>query len=515
VIVEERRYDTRGFPIASTNVVWLPRPTAPAEKEGIDSGQCLENLRALGVASQSFARDNADVMPASFLEIADTLDSAEILVCPSDPLRPTAASLPELQASNITYRIVAPGISANVSPSQAFLSCPIHGHHGDTDGAVVTGTNRYPPRLVLGHPLSATVEPGQPVELAVLTGDPALGPFRYQWRRLRPFDAAGEPFTNTVLLADVTNRTHRISAASAADEGYYDVMVHDSQGRYQVSHLAYLRVEPLVTTGFDSTWEAAACMNNLRQIHRATGLFFTHHQAEWPQTPVQLTNYLGWPLSLYCPSDTNRAAPATWEAETFADLSYALEAHLPADPGTRILATCRVHHYQVRLDGEMTLGEIAPAILVHPTSQATFSGRALSLGSSALGDELRYQWFREDAPLGGQTNTLLLVPGPSVTNTANFHVVVTNSWGSATSHVAVVAVNPVPQTRLSGTWSSAGTELIVSLAGPPGIACRLEGSPDLQSWSVLGQSVLGDGVFVFLQRPRELPAVRFYRASFR
>jgi len=517
VPIEARPYDGRGFPITSTNGIRMPLTASLAQREETGSYRCVENLHTLGTAARLFAGDHADVMPSSFAEIAEALDSPEVLVCPSDLLRTAAGSLAELNTSNITYHIDAPGISANVNPSQRFITCPIHGHQYDTHGMVVEGTSRYPPRLIIGHPLSYTVEPGRPVELAVLTGDANLGPFRYQWRRLQPFDAAGEPLTNTMVVVDATNRTYHIPAADAADEGYYDVIVTDAQGGYQLSHLAYLRVEPLTSLanpGLD--WEAAACFINLNQIGRAARMFFARaNHDQWPQSYSNLTAYLGWPLTVCCPSDPGRPAPDAWEAVDFANLSYTLETGLPMDPGTNVLASCKVHRFWVQSDGKTKVGEVPPAMVVHPSSQTTFTGRPVSLGVWAIGDSPSYQWYRNAEAVTGETNSTLRLPGPSVTNTSSYYALVSNPWGSATSHVAVVTVNPIPNPRLQWTVTSPGVEFALSLAGPAGVECRLEASPDLNSWTTLTTNVLTEGVFVFLQRMDALRAARFYRATLR
>jgi len=207
--------------------------------------------------------------------------------------------------------------------------------------------------------------------------------------------------------------------------------------------------------------------------------------------------------------------PSVWEAVDFADLSYTLETGLPVEPGTNVLATCKVHGYWTQSDGTVNVGEAPPAIFAHPASQATFAGRAVSLTLGTLGDLRSYRWFKNDEAITGATNDTLTLPGLAVTNTASFHAVVSNPWGSATSHVAVVTVNPIPTPRLQWTVTNPGVEFALTLAGPAGVECRIEASPDLESWTPLTTAVLTEDVFVFLPRMDALPAVRFYRATLR
>ncbi len=511
-IIEAKPYDRRGFPAASLN---LPQPARHTYQESAASDVCEANLRELGLAASLFALDNADCLPSSFADIAGALDSLQVLVCPSDFLRTAAAGPGELQASNITYRIDAPGLSADVTPPQRFSTCPIHDHHLETDGSVVTGTNRYPPRLIVGHPLSWTVAPGQPVELSVLTGDPSLGPFRYQWRRLQVFDALGGPLTDTQAVPDATNRTFLVSADRAADEVFYDVIVSEAQGGCQVSHLACVRVEPLTNVNSAFAWQTLACFNNLTQIGQAARLFASAHPAPILPDPSDLTAYLGWPLVLYCPSDTNRSAPDAWEAVDFGHLSYVFEANVPAAPGTNVLASCPLHGFRVQADGTVQTGELPPTLLSQPASQTTFAGRPVTLAASAIGSAQFWQWFRDDAPMPGGTNSTLALPGAVVTNTASYFAVVSNLWGSATSQVATLTVNPIPPPRLEGPLNPTGSVLVFKLAGPAGVECRLEGSPDLEFWTPLTTAVLTDGTSSLLRRRDLGAATQFYRVVFR
>ena len=139
----------------------------------------------------------------------------------------------------------------------------------------------------------------------------------------------------------------------------------------------------------------------------------------------------------------------------------------------------------------------------------------MSLFVGAIGDARAYQWFRNTEALTGETNSKLALPSPTVTNTASYHAVVSNPWGSATSHVAVVTVNPIPTPRLQWTVTNPGVEFALTLAGPAGVECRIEASSDLRSWTTLTTAVLTEDVFMFLPRMDALPAVRFYRATLR
>jgi hypothetical protein len=293
------------------------------------------------------------------------------------------------------------------------------------------------------------------------------------------------------------------------------VIVDDAQGGYQVSGLAYLRVESLANVNFDLSGEALACYNNLYSISLAARMFATANQDQLPRSLGSITNYLGWPLILYCPSDTNHTAPDTWEHADFANVSYVLDRNVPAAPTTNVLASCRAHHYWVQSDGTVRFGEIPPLIFSDPLNQVTFAGRPVSLKIGALGDLLGCQWFQNDAAMRGETNDVLMLPGLAVTNTARYYAIVTNTWGSATSHVAVVTANPIPRPRLTCAITNPPTRLNYQLMGPIGVECRLEVSPDLKSWTALGASVLTNGIFNFSLGADDPTMSHFYRATLR
>jgi hypothetical protein len=182
----------------------------------------------------------------------------------------------------------------------------------------------------------------------------------------------GEPFTNTVVMADATNRTLVIPCARAEDEGYYDVVVFDAQGGYQLSAMAYVGVEPLSNLLTAAAWEADGCASNLRQIGMAARMFGNSGKM-LPDSLAALPQYLGWPLVLYCPSDRRRVAPDSWQGVQFADTSYVLCRGVPYAATNNVLATCKFHGFQVLADATViTSGNqpLAPRLEVRWPSAA-------------------------------------------------------------------------------------------------------------------------------------------------
>ncbi len=83
----------------------------------------------------------------------------------------------------------------------------------------------------------------------------------------------------------------------------------------------------------------------------------------------------------------------------------------------------------------------SPVLVVQPQSQSVYSGTAVNFGASADGSApLSWQWYFNGAALANATGSTLGL-GLATTNLAgNYFVVVTNSFGSQTSQVAVLAV---------------------------------------------------------------------------
>ena len=80
-----------------------------------------------------------------------------------------------------------------------------------------------------------------------------------------------------------------------------------------------------------------------------------------------------------------------------------------------------------------------PAITSQPAGLLASIGGSASFSVTASGTPvLQYQWRLNGTNLVGQTATNLNLTNLQATNGGNYTVVVTNNYGSATSHVAVL-----------------------------------------------------------------------------
>jgi alpha-tubulin suppressor-like RCC1 family protein len=86
----------------------------------------------------------------------------------------------------------------------------------------------------------------------------------------------------------------------------------------------------------------------------------------------------------------------------------------------------------------------APLIDRDPQNIDVRSGQAAVITVTASGtDPLRFQWLRNGLDLPDKTNSALVIPDARLTDSGNYHVIVSNSLGQSTSAVARLRVYPL------------------------------------------------------------------------
>jgi uncharacterized repeat protein (TIGR03803 family) len=89
---------------------------------------------------------------------------------------------------------------------------------------------------------------------------------------------------------------------------------------------------------------------------------------------------------------------------------------------------------------------LAPVIASQPQSVTAEVGTNVTFAVSAGGGvPLTYQWFKAGAPIGGTTATNYTIGFVQVSDAGNYWVLVSNSYGNATSTVATLTVPGLPQ----------------------------------------------------------------------
>lgn len=148
----------------------------------------------------------------------------------------------------------------------------------------------------------------------------------------------------------------------------------------------------------------------------------------------------GWPAlaSLPAPTDTDRdGMPDSWETANGLN---------PADANDRNLVDAagytRLENY---LNSLASSALPAAQVVTNPLPQSLRVGDALSLSVTAGGAApFSYQWLKDGNPISGATSATFSIPSVVLGDAAGYSVVVTNSYGSATSAAATVTVAEAP-----------------------------------------------------------------------
>jgi uncharacterized repeat protein (TIGR02543 family) len=98
------------------------------------------------------------------------------------------------------------------------------------------------------------------------------------------------------------------------------------------------------------------------------------------------------------------------------------------------------------ISNAVTPGNQPPTITAQPTNVTVTSGQTALFSVTATGTApLTYQWYKNNAVIGGATAESYTTPATTTNNSGTqFKVTVTNAYGAVTSSVATLTVNPLP-----------------------------------------------------------------------
>ena len=125
----------------------------------------------------------------------------------------------------------------------------------------------------------------------------------------------------------------------------------------------------------------------------------------------------------------------------------------------------------------------APEIISEPVNQAVEMGSNLTLQVTAIGtNTLTYQWLFNGGKLvngshvSGAANAALTLTNVVTANTGSYQVIVTNSYGSATSTVAILTVEAPPSITTQPANQSPALGGIATFSG------KATGTPLTYQW---------------------------------
>ena len=362
-------------------ILFWPFPGLEVAKQRALSIGCVKNLQQIGFAVQLWSLDHGDQSPAGFQVFTNELASPAILFCPADVGRLIPTNWSDLDWSKINYTWIS---NAPLAITNICGTCRIHTHALQADGFVQFGTERSGwPSFVAG-PIGQDATPGSDVEFKARIAPDALGPVSFQWRREHLYyttnvtfvpdpDVPGSGYwrTNRVAnftvtkLTDETNSSLSLQNVQTNDSDYYTVAVSNVMGTGVSGH-ARLGVDAAVSAMTTEHWSRLLCLNNLRQIDLLARMWSLDHDDHRPHNLSEMTNrfglpLFGWPLVLFCRSDTSRTAPTDWPGLDFAKTSYEMVPGDEQDPYA-IFCRCKVHGFYAQMDGQAVSGPRFTAI---------------------------------------------------------------------------------------------------------------------------------------------------------
>jgi len=158
---------------------------------------------------------------------------------------------------------------------------------------------------------------------------------------------------------------------------------------------------------------------------------------------------------------------------------------------------------------------LSPIFVSHPASQSVVIGNPATFSCNMFGTApFAFQWRSNSVPMAGATGGSLNLPHVFYqANNAQFQVVVTNSYGSATSHVANLSV--VLQPNCSAVLNNGGGNYTVVVGSFPSSLNHLWATTNLSSsWQQIAPITTdANGMGQYLDTDPADPA-KFYRLSY-
>jgi len=165
--------------------------------------------------------------------------------------------------------------------------------------------------------------------------------------------------------------------------------------------------------------------------------------------------------------------------------------------------------------GEIYRLNLPPEIIQQPASQSTPPGGPVVLSVSLFGTApYSFQWLSNNIPIVGATNCTLTIPDFAAGDAADYSIVVSNAWGSATSVAASLTVMGGPV--ISSLTVTADGNATLNCQTLKNVASRLWATTNLAAptdWTpIFTNSVTSPGTWQFADTVR-MCQQRFYRLS--
>ena len=345
----------------------------------------------------------------SFSTSGDTALPALTVAFPTGALSPVDGTLP----ANQVYLTVTNQPLSDWPPGAAlWLIWQMADDTGNSQGLAIdnlafSANTTYLPPTIISQPQNQTVNSGNNPVFSVAASSPF--PISYQWQM------------NATNLPGATNASLALNDVSASNQGTYDVIVSNPYGA-TVSHSATLTV-------------------NL-----VTGVPVINIQ------PQSQTNSVGATTTFTVLASGEPPLSYQWQFDSSA---------IPGATGTSLvltnLAATNQGTYAVQVtnsfgttpsQGAYLTVVLQPSfIITQPASQTVPLGATVTLSVTAGGSApLHYQWFWQNTslsdggPFTGSATSTLTIANVSRAQTGSYYVTVSNTAGTTTSQLAIVAL---------------------------------------------------------------------------
>jgi hypothetical protein len=271
-------------------------------------------------------------------------------------------------------------------------------------------TDTVPPSITT-QPVGVTVT--EPAAASFTVAAAGTAPLTYQWRR------------NGAPIGGATGTSYMLSPTAMSDNGaLFDVVITNVSGSV-ASTTAQLTVNaaavaPTITTQPANVTVTAP--NSATFSIVANGTAPLGYQWYRNSAPIAGATSASYTLNPTAVSDTGA--------------QFHVVVSNSAGTATSTVATLTVN-----------AAPVPPGITTQPASLTVTAPAAATFSVVANGTApLGYQWYRSGAPIAGATGSSYTLNPTSVAadNGAQFHVVVSNSAGNATSTTATLTVNAAP-----------------------------------------------------------------------
>lgn len=145
---------------------------------------------------------------------------------------------------------------------------------------------------------------------------------------------------------------------------------------------------------------------------------------------------------------------------------------------------------------------LPPVIAGQPRSRLANTGDTVTFVASGNGTPpLSWQWYLNGEPIPWGTGPSITITNVQLSNCGNYHVVLSNPYGQATSSVATLAIRALNLQMVAG----------ITVENPVGTPITVEWSEDLQTWHSLTNIVLPYTPYRFVDWESATRPHRYYR----